>query len=368
MSWRRRYTEPWERSYDRVMAPDPDVSRGRSGGTGGRPTLEMVAALAGVSRGTASRVLSGATNVSPQAATAVRAAATELRYRPNLSARSLVTGRTGLVGLVVNESNERLFTDPFFAGIARGAHAALAPAGVALVLSLAADEEERDRLIELATTRLDGLLVVHGHGDAALVEALASSGLPAVYAGRTTTPARDDLWWVDSENESGAAEAVTHLVARGRRRIAVITGPEDMAAGVDRLAGWRRALHDAGLDAGDALVEPGTFSTESGQAGMARLLERVPDVDAVFAANDLMAVGAMRTLRDAGRRVPDDVAVVGFDDSETARTSEPRLTSVAQDVERTGYLMAELLLEQVGGASEPRREILPTRLVVRASS
>ena len=141
-----------------------------------------------------------------------------------------------------------------------------------------------------------------------------------------------------------------------------------MAVTGDRLAGWRRALTDVGLDADDALVEPGMFSTESGVAGMARLLERVPDLDAVFAANDLMASGAMRVLRDAGRSVPDDVAVVGFDDSETARTSEPPMTSVAQDVERAGFLMAELLLAQVGGASEVRQEILPTHLVVRTSS
>ena len=348
------------------MAPDGSgTTRGR---TGGRATLEMVAALAGVSRGTASRVLSGASNVSPQAVESVRAAAAELRYRPNLSARSLVTGRTGLVGLVVNETNERLFSDPFFAGIARGAHGALAPAGVALVLSLAADAAERDHLLELASTRLDGLLVVHGHGDAALVESLAASGLPAVYAGRTETSTRHELWWVDSENESGAAEAVAHLAARGRRRIATITGPEDMAASIDRLAGWRRALREAGLDADEALVEPGTFSAESGALGMQRLLARVPDVDAVFAANDLMAVGALRALRDAGRSVPDDVAVVGFDDSETASSAEPALTSVAQDVERTGHLMAELLLEQVAGATEPRQEILPTHLVVRAST
>jgi len=333
-----------------------------------RPTLEMVAALAGVSRGTASRVLSGATNVSPHAVEAVTAAAAELSYRPNLAARSLVTGRTGLVGLVVNETNERLFSDPFFAGIARGAHAALAASGVALVLSLASDSAERDRLLGLAATRLDGLLVIHGHGDAALVESLVDSGMPAVFAGRTLTRQRSDLWWVDSENESGAFEAVTHLLQRGRRRIATITGPTDMVAGLDRLAGWRRALESAGVAADERLVEIGEFSTESGHAAMKRLLGRVPDLDAVFAANDLMAAGAMSALRDAGRTIPDDVAVVGFDDSETAASTTPPLTSVAQDVDGSGFLMAELLLEQVGGATVPRQEVLPTHLVVRSST
>lgn len=358
-----------------TTTPPPDdatdaADATESGGTRPpvRPTLEMVAARAGVSRGTASRVLSGATNVSPQAVAAVTAAAAELRYRPNLSARSLVTGRTGLVGLVVNETNERLFSDPFFAGIARGAHAALAAAGVGLVLSLAADTAERDQLLGLAADRLDGLLVVHGHGDAELVESLVASGLPAVYAGRTSTASRRDLWWVDSENESGAHEAVAHLVGRGRRRIATITGPLDMGVGVDRLAGWRRALTEAGIEPDDALVAHGGFSVESGQERMAELLARDPGIDAVFAANDLMAVGAMRVLREHGRTVPDDVAVVGFDDSETARQSVPPLSSVRQEVERAGHRMAELLLELVGGATEPRQEVLPTHLVVRESS
>lgn len=344
----------------------PASPSSRAAGT--RPTLELVAERAGVSRGTASRVLSGAPNVSEAAVEAVRRAAAELRYRPNLSARSLVTGRTGLVGLVVNETNERLFSDPYFAGIARGAHTALAAAGVALVLSLAADDDERDRLLELASTRLDGLLVVHGHGDAALVGTLVSSGIPAVYAGRTETASRTDLWWVDSENESGAHEAVTHLTLRGRRRIATITGPDDMRAGVDRVAGWNRALAEAGLTADDDLVEPGLFSLESGYEGMHRLLARVPDLDAVFAANDLMAVGALRALQEAGRRVPDDVAVVGFDDSDAAAGAQPTLTSVSQDIEGAGHLMAELLLAQVSGDAGPRQEILPTHLVVRGSS
>jgi len=200
------------------------------------------------------------------------------------------------------------------------------------------------------------------------VESLVASDLPAVFAGRTQTADREDLWWVDSENRSGAVEAVTHLLQRGRRRIATITGPLDMVAGVDRLAGWRQALQDFGVEPDDTLVEHGLFSTESGTECMARLLERAPDLDAVFAANDLMADGALRVLRDSGRAVPHDVAVIGFDDSATASRTEPPLTSVAQDVERTGYLMAELLLELVGGATTPRQEVLPTHLVVRASS
>jgi DNA-binding LacI/PurR family transcriptional regulator len=333
----------------------------------GRVTLEQVAELAGVSRGTASRVLSGASNVSDHAVEAVRAAAAELSYRPNLAARSLVTGRTGLVGLVVNESEDRLFSDPYFAQVARGAHAALAEADTALVLALASDDEERARLLDVAALRLDGLLVVHGHGDPGLVRRIVSAGIPAVFAGRTEVEDAH-VSWVDSDNVAGSRAAAEHLIARGCRTVACLSGPLDMVAGADRLAGWRAALDDAGLDPAEELVEPGAFSTESGRAAMAALLERVPDLDGVVVGSDLMAIGALGVLREHGRRVPDDVAVVGYDDVEAAATSSPPLTTVAQDIEGTGRRMAELLLARLSGDDTPRQEVLPTRLVARASA
>lgn len=336
--------------------------------TAGRATLEMVAERAGVSRGTASRVLSGAPNVSAKAVAAVTAAAAELQYRPNLSARSLVTGRTGLVGLVVNETNDTLFSDPYFARVARGAHAALSEADVALVLALAADDRERDRLVDLAALRLDGLLVVHGHGDPQLVESLVAAGVPTVFAGRTSTTTTQDLWWVDSDNAAGAQSAVEHLLGRGRRRIAHISGPLDMVAGHDRLAGWRLAHESVGTAVDEQLVEPGNFSSESGRTAMRTLLDRAPDLDAVFAANDLMAIGAMQVLREAGREIPDDVAVVGFDDIDAASHSSPPLTTVAQDIDAMGRRLAELLLLELSGDSAPQQEVIATHLVVRASS
>ncbi len=339
-------------------------SRDRSSG---RVTLEQVAELAGVSRGTASRVLSGASNVSEQAVERVRAAAATLAYRPNLTARSLVTGRTGLVGLVVNESEERLFGDPYFARVARGAHAALTQADTALVLALASDDEERARLLDVAAQRLDGLLVVHGHGDPALVSRILATGIPAVFAGRTTLE-NATTWWVDADNVTGSRAATEHVLARGCRRVACLSGPLDMVAGADRLAGWRAALSAAGVAADDRLVEAGAFSTESGRMAMAGLLDRAPDLDAVVVGSDLMALGALSVLHERGRRIPDDVAVVGFDDIEAAATATPPLTTVAQDIEGTGRRMAELLLERLAGADEARQEILPTRLVVRASA
>lgn len=335
----------------------------------GRITLEMVAAAAGVSRGTASRVLSGSPKVSELASRSVREAARSLGYRPNLSARSLVTGRTGLVGFAVNEDDDRLFTDPYFAKLVRGMHDELLGSEHALVLSLISDSNERSRLLEFAATRLDGLLLAYGHGDAALAEELSQVGASVVFAGRMppTGPA-DRTTWVDSDSVAGAASAVQHLLDRGRRTVATISGDLEMAAGQDRLRGWRETLGSAGLPHGDDLVAPGRFRTEQGREAMLELLRRHPDLDAVFCANDLSAFGALQALQAAGRRVPQDVAVVGFDDVPAAATSSPPLTTVRQEIELMGRRMARLLLDRLDGRSEPVQEVLPTRLVVRGSS
>jgi DNA-binding LacI/PurR family transcriptional regulator len=236
------------------------------------------------------------------------------------------------------------------------------------VLGLAGDDQERSRIIDLAALRLDGLLVVHGHGDTELVSSIVTAGVPTVFAGRTVSSGWADLWWVDSDNAAGAAAAVEHLVARGRRRIATITGAPDMVATLDRHQGWRAALVEAGVEADPTLVEGGDFSSESGYAAMRVLLARTPDLDAVFAGNDLMALGAMQALAESGRRVPDDVAVVGFDDIPAAATSTPPLTTVAQQIERMGRRMAELLLVQLSGAAEAQQLVLGTELVVRSST
>jgi DNA-binding LacI/PurR family transcriptional regulator len=346
-----------------MVVRDPrNARRGRTA------TLEMVAAAAGVSRGTASRALNGSPNVSQRALAAVQRAATELDYRPNLNARSLVTGRTGLVGLVVNESDDRVFADPYFATVLRGAHDALSQAGAALVLTLVANEIERDRLFDMVAARLDGLLVVYGHGDTMLRTGLRATGVPVVYAGRTPSIGDSDESWVDSDSLHGAMTAVEHLLGRGRRHIVTIAGPQEMAAGLDRVAGWRHALRAAAIDPPAHWVEVGTFLEESGYECMGKLLSRVPELDAVFVANDIMAIGAIRALREAGKRVPDDVSVVGFDDIPAAARHDPPITTVSQQVENTGRALAETLLTRLQGDDKPHQIVLPTALVVRASS
>ena len=332
-----------------------------------QPTLEEVAALAGVSRATVSRVVNGSPRVSAEARSLVQRAVAQLGYVPNRAARSLVTRRTDSIALVMSEPEDRVFSDPFFARIVRGVSAELAATEVQLVLVMARSPAQEERLERyVAGGHVDGVLLASLHGDDPLPRKLEEAGVPVVLVGRPATATRAS--YVDADNRGGAAVAVQHLLARGRRRIATITGPLDMAPGLDRLDGYRDALRAAGARATRRLVEEGDFTEESGQRAMRALLERAADMDAVFAANDLMAAGALDALRAAGRRVPEDVAVVGFDDSVVSRWSEPRLTSVAQPVEEMGRQITRLLLARIAGEAAGVSVILHTNLVVRESS
>jgi DNA-binding LacI/PurR family transcriptional regulator len=214
---------------------------------------------------------------------------------------------------------------------------------------------------------VDGVLLVSLHGDDPLPARLAAAGMPTVLAGRPPKGAKAS--YVDVDNRQGAHAAVAHLIAGGRRVIATITGPLDMAPGLDRLDGYREALTEAGLAPDRALEATGDFTQDSGSAAMRLLLAARPDLDAVFAASDLMAAGALSVLAAAGRQVPSQVAVVGFDDSSVATSTSPQLTSVRQPIEAMGQEMARLLVDAVE-ASHPvsRRVILATELVRRASS
>ncbi|HZB58258.1 MAG TPA: LacI family DNA-binding transcriptional regulator, partial [Actinomycetota bacterium] len=282
----------------------------------GPPTLEQVAALAGVSRATVSRVVNGSPKVSPAVRAQVERAVAKLGYVPNRAARSLVTRRADSVALVVSEPHARFFSEPFFAGMVRGVSAALAETGVQLLLLIAQDLPDRGWLERYVVGgHVDGVLLASLHGDDPLPGTLERAGVPAVLIGRPVDQAAPGSY-VDADNRGGAGKAVGHLARRGRRRIATITGSLDMGVGQDRLEGYRDGLAAAGLAGAGDLVETGDFTEEGGAAAMGRLLERPGDpVDAVFAASDLMAAGALRALRAAGRRVPEEVAVVGFEDS-----------------------------------------------------
>ncbi|MER5708680.1 LacI family DNA-binding transcriptional regulator [Streptomyces sp. NPDC053253] len=341
-----------------------------SGRQTGRPTLEEVAARAGVGRGTVSRVINGSPKVSEQAKAAVEQAVAELGYVPNRAARALAGSRTDAVALVIPETEARLFAEPYFLDIIRGVSAELADADKQLLLTLIRSEQERQRFEQyLAAQRVDGVLLVSVHGDDPLPDQVRALGLPAVLNGRRREDER--VAFVDSDNTGAGRTAVAHLAARGRRGIATITGPLDMYVARCRLDGYREGLADAGLAPDEELVANGDFTEEGGRRAMRELLDRRPDLDAVFAASDVMAAGARAVLRAAGRRVPEDVALVGVDDSAVARHMDPPLTSVRQPIEEMGRTMARLLLQEIAAPSEPDeqpRRMLPTELVVRASS
>ncbi|GAA1833068.1 LacI family DNA-binding transcriptional regulator [Luedemannella flava] len=345
----------------------------------GRPTLDQVAARAGVGRGTVSRVVNGSPQVSASARAAVEQAIDELGYVPNRAARALVTQRTDSVALVVSESEERVFGEPFFAGIIRGISSVLFETPLQLWLAMAQSPAEQDRVEHhLTPQHVDGVLLLSLHGDDPLPALLARRGLPVVLGGQPSGLAAlageaelsdTHLSCVDADNEGGAQLAVEHLLSRGRRRIAAIAGPQDMGVGVARLAGYRRGLRMAGLPVEESMVGYGDFSEASGAAAMRALFARHPDIDAVYAASDLMAVGAMRVIKERGLRIPHDVAVVGFEDSMVARQTEPALSTVHQPVEAMGREMARLLVSHIRGDVVPSPlVVLDTHLVVRESS
>jgi DNA-binding LacI/PurR family transcriptional regulator len=330
-------------------------------------TLEEVARAANVSRATVSRVVNGDRRVRTDTRTAVEAAVRDLGYVPNRAARSLVTRRSGSVGVVIPEPTAQLFGDPFFPRILRGIGDVLAQEEMQLVLlmpQVRADEVRVGRY--LAAGHVDGVLLVSLHGSDPLPNELRALGIPALVGGR---PPSAGITYVDVDNQRGAAMAVEHLVAEGRRRIATIAGPQDMPAGADRLGGYHEALGNAGLPLNEQMIEIADFSLEGGRSAMERLLARTPRLDAVFVASDLMGVGALSALQAAGRAVPDDVAVVGFDDSPLAAQAQPPLSSVRQPIEEMGREMAQLLIRMISSRERiARRVILATELVIRASS
>ncbi|MEV1108523.1 LacI family DNA-binding transcriptional regulator [Micromonospora sp. NPDC049751] len=333
--------------------------------TAHRPTLEAVAARAGVSRATVSRVVNGSTTVAEPIREAVKRAVAELGYVPNLAARSLVTQRTDSIALVMPEAATRVFSDDqVFPGIIRGVSQELEAADKQLVLMLAGSPAGHQRVERYTTGRhVDGVLFASLHGADPLPGTLARLGIPVVVSGR---PLGDvPVPYVDVDHVGGVTAAVRHMIDSGRRRIATIAGPQDMVAGIERLNGYRDAVAAAGLP---ELVAVGDFTRESGAAAMHQLLNDHPDLDGVFAASDLMAHAALRTLRAAGRRVPEDVAVVGFDDIETAAYTEPPLTTVRQPIVELGRRMTRQLLRlAVGEAIEPAI-MLDTELIIRASA
>ncbi|QAY68944.1 LacI family DNA-binding transcriptional regulator [Xylanimonas protaetiae] len=332
---------------------------------GSAPTLDDVAREANVSRSTASRAINGGDRVSPEAQAAVDAAVARLGYTPNRAARSLVTRRTDSIALVVPEPDTMMLTDPFLTGVLRGVTDGIAGTDLQLVLLLNRVDEAPGRIARyLGSGHVDGAIIASAHERHQLEAALTRSHLPAVFVGRPFGEMSHHF--VDVDNVEGSRLATQRLVERGCRRIGTVTGPQDMSAGIDRLHGFRETLAAAGLPS--EAVAHGDFTAVGGGEAAARLLDEHPDLDGIFAASDLMAEGVLRTLHSRGKRVPDDVAVVGFDDLGVAQHTTPRLTTVHNPVVATTMAATATLLGLLAGAPVPAAPQIFTPYLVEGES
>ena len=331
-----------------------------------RPTIEDVAQFAGVSRGTVSRVLNGGRNVRPAVVTLVNSAIETLGYSVNQAARNLAAGRTGSVAYVISEHQEHIFEDPNYVLFVSIFGRELRRQGRHLLLTAAEDTEEEIFVGNyLSAGHVDGALLALPHSDEPLLARLAQSRLPLVVIGRPLGY-EEELSWVAIDDGAASFEIAGYLVGRGYSRIATVTGPLNTSGGRDRFEGFKRALGPAFRP---GLVAEGDWSLESGRLGAQKILARDDKVDALFAASDLMALGAMTALREAGRQVPRQVAVAGFDDSVAAGLADPPLTTMRHPVADIALEALRILDDLIEGrTSGPEHVLLPTEFVRRKSA
>lgn len=332
-------------------------------------TLADVGNLAGVSPSTVSRVVSNRTPVSPEVRETVERAIVRLGYVPNRAARNLATSRSDSLGVLIYEPMSEWGSDPFIAPLLFGIAEGLSETDIQLILMMASsrrDEERVQRYVQKG--HVDGVILVGSHGSDPVQEQLVKDGVPMVFSGRPTVEI--DVDYVDADHRSGARTAVNHLVAGGRRRIATIHGTLDMQSSRDKLDGYRDALVANGLRLDPTLEVAGDYYSPAlaGEA-MQTLLERHSDIDAVFIASDTMAAVAVGSIIEAGLRIPEDIAIVGYDGTPVAQATRPMLTTVRQPIEAMGRAMAQLLVRRVEHPDEPTSHIIfTTELIVRESS
>jgi DNA-binding LacI/PurR family transcriptional regulator len=329
-----------------------------------RATYSEIAREAGVSEATVSRVLNGDPRVNPERAAKVQEVVEKLGYKRHRAAAALASGRSNLIAIVIDDDLS-VFSDPFWATISSGVSRVLMQNELQTLLLVASvDSVDGPVAHYLQGGEVDGAIFFQLHKET-LVKRLAKQGMPVVISG--TPHGSSDFVYVDSDNFGGALQATKHLMAQGCTKVATITGDTVATAGNQRLEGFLQAYRERGTVANKNLIAHGDYSFESGKEQMRQLLSRNLGVDGVFAANDLMAIGAIAAIEEAGLSVPDHIKVVGFDDSIMAQTSRPSITSVRQDIVRLGETLGELMIRKLNGEDiEP--VILPTELVIRESA
>lgn len=329
-------------------------------------TLEEIGKLAGVSRSTVSRVINNHPNVSDKVRNRVERIIKETEYSPHLAARTLASQRSYVIGLVIPRSVQAFFGDPYFSRLTQGIAQAANVYDYTFSLFLLENREVEDRLIPRVTRPglIDGLVVQSTSADDKVLNRVLNGSIPYVIAGRPLE--YTNVTYIDVDNVSGAGMAVDHLINLGRTRIGTITGPMAVSPGVDRKAGYIKSLQQHGLPIDENLIVEGNFTEESGYLGARQILPHKPD--AFFVASDQMAIGVLHAIKEAGLRIPEDIAVVGYDDLAPARYADPQLTTIRQPVLRFGIAAFELLLKFIEGTvTTPQQKILDVELIVRDS-
>lgn len=330
-------------------------------------TLEDIAEIAGVSRSTASRVINDQLGVSDNTRERVWEVIKRTGFQPHAAARTLASQRSRTLGLLLPHSVSFLFADPFFPQLTQGIAQACNQANYTLALFLVGTKED-EKMIYPRISRngfLDGVIVQAGHhGDQWIIGRLVEANVPFVVVGR---PFRsDNVSFIDIDNLYASYNAVDHLIRLGRQRIGTIAGPASSAVGIDRKEGYQKALLESGREVIESLIVEGDFTEVGGYRAMQQLLPVKPD--AVFSASDTMAIGAMRAVREAGLRIPEDIAFVGFDDLPIATLSDIRLTTVHQSVDQLSIKAVDVLIDLIeNGINPPRHIILNTELIIRES-
>jgi LacI family transcriptional regulator len=329
-------------------------------------TLEDIARKAGVSRSTVSRVINDHPSVREDVRKRVMTVIQTTGYHPNAAARTLASQRSNMLGLVLPRSVTSFFADPYFPRLTQGIAQGCNQYDLTLGLFLVSTKKDEEKIFPriLRNGYLDGILLQSGQVGELLIDRLIDSEIPLVVIGRP--PISKSVSYIDVDNVSAAFGAVSHLIRLGYQRIGMIAGPQNTTVGIDRTVGYRKAMEERGREVIPTLIAAGDFTEPGGYYAMRQLLPSAPD--AIFAASDTMAIGAMRAIREAGLRIPDEIALVGFDDLPIATIPTPQLTTVRQPIDQFGFQAVEILIDLIeNGVNPPRRVIMDTELIIRDS-